>query len=368
MKNNIQLHIAGDIIIDKPIDIASRNSLFFNGKIRNLIANLECPITESTLKINKTGPNLKAPPKLTAELTKIGCRVLNLCNNHIMDYGEEGLNDTIKQLKKNNLDFFGVGKNIKDSSNFKIIKIETAKIALYAVCEHEWSVATKARAGANPIDIISFLNLMKNDYDYDYLIVFIHGGKEYYPYPTPNLQKLSRFYADYGAHAVVCQHTHIAGCYEEYNNVPIFYGQGNFIFPNPGQNNFSWNAGFLIQLNFDNDLSWKIIPYKQDQTKGSVYYLEDNEREEIINSIQKRSNEILDEEFVVKKWKELCRKQGPKFIRQMTGINKRAYNWIYKLKLDRILFQKKSNMSRQAMIKCETHRELIDTYLETIND
>lgn len=367
MKNKVQIHIGGDLVINKPIDIDSETCLFNKGPINNLILNLECPMTDSNERLLKTGPNLKSSPAFAKEINKMGCHILNLCNNHIMDFGAQGLNDTIQALKGQDIEFFGVGNTISDANKFFIKDIDGVKVALYGVCEHEWSVATKEDAGANPIDVINFIELKKQEHNYDYLIVFIHGGKEYYPYPTPGIQKLSRFYASNGAHAVICQHTHIAGCYEEYKNVPIFYGQGNFIFPSPSQDNFDWNAGFLIQLNFGDGLTWSLIPYKQDQSKGSVYYMDEDEENTFLSSIHERSKEILDENIVIEKWEAKSREQGPVFIRQMTGINKRVFSWIHKLKLDGVLFQKDAFRSRQAMIKCETHRELIETYLKIKN-
>ena len=60
------------------------------------VVNLECPLTESNLKIKKTGPNLKAVPA-TVELLKEGkFDLVTLANNHILDYGEQGMFDTIQ--------------------------------------------------------------------------------------------------------------------------------------------------------------------------------------------------------------------------------------------------------------------------------
>lgn len=57
-----------------------------------------------------------------------------------------------------------------------------------------------------------------------------HGGKEYYRYSSPNLQKTCRKMTEKGADLVLCQHSHCIGSYEEYNDSTILYGQGNFIF------------------------------------------------------------------------------------------------------------------------------------------
>ena len=75
----------------------------------------------------------------------------------------------------------------------------------------------------------------------------MHGGNEGYPYPSPRLMDTCRFLVEQGANAVICQHSHCVGCYEEYRGGHIVYGQGNLIFdasiPPPG-----WNEGVLVRL------------------------------------------------------------------------------------------------------------------------
>ena len=64
----------------------------------------------------------------------------------------------------------------------------------------------------------------------DYTIVLYHGGKEYYRYPSPNLQRVCRYMIEKGTDLVICQHSHCIGCEENYLSGKIVYGQGNFIF------------------------------------------------------------------------------------------------------------------------------------------
>ena len=196
------------------------------------VANLECPITNSENPIKKSGPNIKASLGAVNGVKSVGIELVNLSNNHILDFGEKGFQDTITELTNSQIEYFGAGKNIKKANAVHVNEISGLRIGFYGVSEFEWSIATDDSSGANPIDRINFLEAKKK-LELDHLIVFIHGGKEHYNLPTPKLQKLARFYADYGASAVICQHTHIVGCYEIYNKIPIFYGQGNFIFNNP---------------------------------------------------------------------------------------------------------------------------------------
>ena len=74
------------------------------------IVNFECPITQSNDKIDKTGPNIKTEDVNSLRALKYaGFNLLTLANNHIQDYGGQGVLDTIKYAKQEGFDLVGVG-------------------------------------------------------------------------------------------------------------------------------------------------------------------------------------------------------------------------------------------------------------------
>jgi len=360
--------IAGDLA-----PLSKNQSIFEIGKTEEIlnnielnsdffVTNLECPLTDSNKKILKSGPNIKASIKTINGIKNIGVDLVNLANNHILDYGEIGLRDTTKELKKNGIDFFGTGNSLKDANKIYVKEISGFKIGFYGVSEFEWSIATNSKPGANPIDKIGFLEASAK-VKVDHLLVFIHGGKEHYNLPTPNLQKLARFYADYGASAVICQHTHIIGCQETYNNTPIFYGQGNFIFNYGNNKSKEWNTGYLINLTLDqNNVDWQIEYFKQ-LPKGGIEKMTIEDEKEHMELFNLRSKLVLCNEKVEEKWKEVCAIEGLKYERQLSGINKRIFNLINKLNLYKIIFQPNKTKSQLNMIRCETHKEVLETWL-----
>ncbi|MEL4457165.1 CapA family protein [Lutimonas vermicola] len=362
--------IAGDLAPlskNQPLfEIGEVSSILNNLEIHSdfFVANLECPLTSSNKKQLKSGPNIKASLKTINGIKNIGISLVNLANNHILDFGEEGYNDTLTALEKNEIDYFGSGSSLNEANTIFVKKIAGLKIGFYGVSEFEWSIVSNSKSGANPIDKIGFLEA-KEKTEFDHLIVFIHGGKEHYNLPTPNLQKLARFYADYGASVVICQHTHIIGCQETYKNIPIFYGQGNFIFNYGNNKTKDWNSGFLINLNLaKNKIDWKLIFFNQLPEGGVIKMCEDEEKEymELFNV---RSKLILSEAKVKEKWIIECAREGWKYERQLGGINKRIFNLLNKLKLDRFIFQPNKTKSQLSMLRCETHREVIETWLSS---
>ena len=99
----------------------------------------------------------------------------------------------------------------------------------------------------------------------DYVVVIIHGGVEYYQYPTPRMKRWYRHFVDLGADVVINHHQHCMCGYEVYNEKPIFYGLGNFYFAHrvSTRQPLSWEYGYAVNIIFDKDVEYEIIPYRQ---------------------------------------------------------------------------------------------------------
>src|SRR5689334_19614968 len=108
MTRSITIIIGGDTVPTKSNEIFLSNgqedSIFNN--VKNAfssadltIVNLECPLTNKNKYIRKAGPCLKAKPESINGLKNAGIEIYSLANNHIMDFGINGLNDTIEQIR-----------------------------------------------------------------------------------------------------------------------------------------------------------------------------------------------------------------------------------------------------------------------------
>ena len=127
-----------------------------------VIANLECPATNAIIPIVKTGPNIKAMPKDIFYLKEIGFDILSLANNHILDYGEEGLKETLDRCKKNDIKIFGGGKNIAEAKKPLIVDVNGCRIGLLGYAEEEFNLAEADSAGANHFDPYESLDEIQN--------------------------------------------------------------------------------------------------------------------------------------------------------------------------------------------------------------
>lgn len=274
--------------------------LFRQSRFR--IINLEGPLTDKQGGILKSGPNLKAAPKTINAVRALHIDLCSLANNHIMDYGEEGLHSTCQILENANIGYTGIGNNIHAAKKPYVFKIGSVQVGLYSCAEYEYTIATDHMAGANCFDALytpDEIHALKTKVDY--LIVLYHGGKECYRYPAPYVQKRCRKMVEKGADLVICQHSHCIGCMEKYLDATIVYGQGNFIM-DIGDNEFV-NTGLLISANpFNRDVSF----YPVVKDKGVVRLGEGEIGKTILRDFGMRSEKIKQEDFVNKTYKEFA--------------------------------------------------------------
>lgn len=306
--------LGGDICItdSNREAFANKESKKLFGDIRDVyaqadinIVNLECAITDSENAIKKFGPNLKAPKNTAAVLKEVGITHCGLSNNHTFDFGIEGLMDTTKALDEAGITYTGIGENDKAARRDLIIEKDGKKIAVIAVCEHEYSYALPDRIGAreyDPYDTNDDIAAAKKNADF--VIVMYHGGKELCRYPSPRLRKLCRSMVTHGADVVLCQHSHCIGCYEEVDGSHIVYGTGNFHFaPLKGFESDMWDTGLLIKLDYTDKCDITFMPVVND---GANISLAKGElRDRLLKEFAERNEELKDGRWL-EGWHEFC--------------------------------------------------------------
>lgn len=263
-----------------------------------VLVNLECAVTECDTPIKKIGPNLKAPLNTIKTLKDAGVTDCCLSNNHIFDFGKQGVLDTIKLLDENQIGYTGFGKDLQDARKNMIITDGKVKAAVINVCEHEYSYALENRMGArefDPYDTMDDIEEAKKGADY--VIVIYHGGKEDTRYPSPRLLKACRSMVKHGADIVLCQHSHAIGCYEKYMDGHILYGQGNFHFvckdfAQERDDGDMWNTGLIAKISICDTLKLEFIPTIVDGLGIRLANCEEKKR--LLSELEERSKSIQD--------------------------------------------------------------------------
>lgn len=355
-ESNVSYFCDGDII-----PVVGEALLEYIGNDSFLICNLETPLINSLSPIIKCGPAFGTPVDAIKGIKALGVDLVSLANNHIKDQGENGIISTCQIISSYNLDYIGVGKNKSVASLPYIFEFSGKSIGIYSCCEHEFSSATENTCGANTFDaFVSLAQIEKLKEKCDYIIVLYHGGKEYYRFPSPELQKTCRCIIDKGADLIVCQHSHCIGSKEEYKKGVIVYGQGNFIFAK--KDNEYWNSSLLI--NIDGEFKISYLPIIR--TELGTRLATEIEKETIIEDFQNRSLLINSSTFVEDEYNKFSNSLLNSYITTFNGKKSKAWYALNKMSrgfLEKCLRNNNYPLSQLVMLKnyieCEAHRELI---------
>ena len=335
------------------------------------IANLETCLINSPSPIIKSGAVFGNSPNILNAVKSSGINFLNLANNHILDHGESGLKYTIETLINHNFNYVGAGKSIDEASKPFTIEIKGKTISILSYAEHEFSIASNEKYGANPIDIIDFVNRIQDIKNAsDFVLLLYHGGKENYNLPSPDQQKLCRFFIDQGVNMVVCQHSHIASAFENYNKGNIYYGQGNFVFdPYPLKRDWLYK-GFLIELiiNDDNSTKIQLIPYVHNsfyRDDIGIRKMNTKESEIFLNNIYEVSKKITDNpNYVNDEWIKLSKSLENTYLSVLNGNGRVMRKLNEKIPWLKLVYKNKRKLVLKNILTCETHHEIIKTILK----
>ena len=327
------------------------------------IVNFECPIIYGGEKpIIKCGPNLSCSKKGLEAVKWAGFDCITLANNHFLDYGEDGVENTISACKEIGLDNVGGGATLAEATRILYKEIKGSRVGIINCCEHEFSIATETTAGSNPLNPIQqYYAIREARNNAEYVLVIVHGGHEHFQLPSPRMQELYRFFVDAGADAVVNHHQHCFSGFEIYNNKPIIYGLGNFFFFCPNETNGIWNDGCLAILSFGESIDFELVPYTQCTTDAKVSIV--TNREGFENKITELNGYISDDIKLRNAVIEYYKKCQNQYSNIFEPIRNRIY---YALKSRGWLpsfISKKRKIVAANFIGCESHRDKVLFFL-----
>jgi len=328
------------------------------------IANMEAPLTKSNTVIEKTGPNIKVPTSFLKPLKEIGFDAVTLANNHIMDYGEDGLKSTINVCEREGIRFVGAGENIIKARQPLLLNLNDRKIAIINIAENEFCAAETDQYGANPLNVITnHYDIQKAKKENDYVIVISHGGREHYQLPSPNLRERYRFFIDSGADAVIGHHTHCFSGFEYYNEKPIFYSLGNFIFDYKEKYQKGlWTQGYGLMLKIeDKNIDFDLIPFNQGRKiKSKLEFLSKKERIIFDAKIVELNSIIANDELFKIAWINYIKTQKKSYKSNLFIQNKYIRALISRGFLPAFFFHSKKHKTLLLnMLRCESHREIM---------
>jgi len=337
------------------------------------IVNFECPIVTGEKKpIITGGRNLHCSVKAVDALKYVGFNMVTLANNHFRDFGNKGVQDTIDSCKEMGIDFVGGGNNSIEAQNIIIKKIGNKKYAFVNFCETEFSIASDTNGGANPLNIVAnYYQITEAKRNADFVIVIVHGGHEYFQYPSPRMKKTYRFFIDIGADAVLNHHQHCYSGYEVYKDKPVFYGLGNFCFDSINKRDKSWYEGLMVSLLFsDSNINIKLHPYTQCSPglKASVKLMNEKQKESFYNNIEKINSIISDDKLLKKKFDENVNKMQDIVLLAFEPYTNKYLRRMRMNKLIPSTLTKKKKVIMGNVITCDSYRDIVLELLKQENE
>lgn len=256
------------------------------------LINFEGTLTDSTYVPQNKRENqflFSAPPSYTSMLTDNYIEAVSLENNHVLDHGQEGWDETKEHLDDAGIIWSGDGE-------LGVIKVKGVEIAMLSyLCIDRYSKLWDVV----PADIAAAKA------QYPIVIVSFHWGNEKEYEPTSNQVRMGRLAVDSGADLVVGHHSHRIQPIEQYKGVYICYSLGNFCFA--GHNNPDDMTSFLFQTRFRiregengqeiTNEGFRIIPIRiSSRTNRNDFiptpYDSDSSKDAVVNTLRQNGSDL----------------------------------------------------------------------------
>lgn len=253
-----------------------------------ILCNLEAPIIGSAA----FAPILKAGPNLRNEGIGISGRrfIFSLANNHLMDFGLEGMQMTRTILMEHSIPFSGAGETLEDARRPVIYEEAGKRIAIFSCCEKQFGTADHNRGGVAAMGLWLLDAIPAIHKTVDFVVVSCHAALESSPWPSPDLREFYHRLVKAGADVIHGHHAHVPQGFEKYRHGVIFYGLGNFAVV-PSEWNFFehhlWSE--IVRLDFRN----REVAFEIDFVE-----LSEGEKNEIVVCYSDASTRLLREEYL----------------------------------------------------------------------
>ena len=355
---SVKLVFLGDFVAQKSLDIT------VSDEVKDIISssdiaacNFEAPINGDYKAFDRVGPRVNQCAETPSLIKNWGFNAVQLANNHMLDYGDEGCKATIDAF--HGITTIGAG-SFDEAYSVKVIEVKDKKIGFLSCVHHEFGVwETKQSNQKTGTAWICHHLIQKRiteaKKEVDYLIVLPHAGVEETDAPIPEWRELYQTFIDWGADAVIGTHPHVPQGWETYKGKPIFYSLGNFYFDALDGAHPYWKRSIAVELILKNDC----ISYKVDSICFNNNHIQLDKGDDRLQYHQYLNNLLTEPQYM-------------DYCNQMAKEHWKEYqNWIvrgvgaYCLRLGLIpsiktclytLLKKRPSTMLVNTLQCESHR------------
>ena len=315
-QDTVTLLFAGDILMDDHYAVMSTyhnrgndiNQAFDQGLLEQMrnadifMINNEFTFTSrGTPTVNKKF-TFRADPGNVSMYEEMGVDIVSVANNHIYDYGEISLLDTLDTLEQAEIPYVGAGRNLQEAMTPVYYIANGMKIAFVSATQIERNSvpdtkeATQDSAGVlrcmNPDNLLLVIEEAKKNSDY--VILYIHWGTESQEAIDWLQEQQAPIYAQAGVDLIIGDHPHCLQKMDSVEGVPVIYSLGNFWFNSRTQN----SCVVKVALRAGEMESFQFIPCRQSDCRTAL--LTGQEKTEVLDYMRTISpNVTIDEEGYV---------------------------------------------------------------------
>lgn len=191
--------------------------------------NLEAAVCRASAPRVDKRYNLRCDPVVLAAFDPRG--VAGLANNHVMDFGEAGLAETLEHLAARGIPHTGAGLNLEVARQPAILEIKGSRLAFLAAADPRFSPAGDRSPGtfpARPELLAESIAAARRDADT--VVIAIHAGLEFASVPFPSTVRLADLCLDAGARLVVFHHAHCPSGWRLDARGLVLFGAGKHAF------------------------------------------------------------------------------------------------------------------------------------------
>lgn len=268
-----------------------------------MIANSEFTVSERGEKLSGKQYTFRAKPNRLAIYYEMGIDLVTLANNHVYDFGKNAFLDMLDSFNEYKIPYIGAGRNMEEAKKPYYFIINGYKVAFVNATRAEKYIMTPEAKENTPgvfrcYDSTNLVQLIEETRkNSDYIITIIHFGKE----GSHELEKeqidVAKKSLDAGSDVVVGHHAHTLQGVEIYNDKPIIYNLGDFIF----NTNKEETAMFQIKIDNNGDMNYYLLPALQENCYTD--FLSSKEKQKVIDKINSWSinAKVLEDGKIVKK-------------------------------------------------------------------
>ena len=253
-----------------------------------LMINNEFTFSNRGTPLSGKAYTFRANPERVSVIAEIGTDVLSLANNHVYDYGEEALLDTLETIEQAGIPYMGAGRNLQEAMKPVYFLANGRKIAIVSATQIERSINYTKEATDETAGVLKTLNpdkflavIEKAKLNSDYVIAFVHWGTENTNHYGSDQVELGQKFIEAGADVIICGHTHCLQGFDFYNGKPIIYSLGNYWF-----NDRSIDTGLAQAVihTDSNEIDFRFLPCQQRRCVTAL--AEEDEKKRILEFMQ----------------------------------------------------------------------------------